>query len=163
MKSFISSLKRRLFGCCDINGRMLKAYPLPFNTRCKQLHVAQASPFFNSKSSTFVWNLLLVLRFFYVAIMCVDILYVKVEINNEASALLWGWWLVYDKIKYLTKLLRQRAKNSEKYVSLYLKHDYLNPESNYIKVVRNLYSLHIGSHVVWSCNLFKINPWIWSL
>ena len=112
-KSFISSLKRRSFGCRDINGRMLKAYPLPFNTRCKQLHVAQASPFFNSNSSAFVWNLLFAVKSFYVAILCVDILYVKVEINNEASALLWGWWLVYDKIKYLTKLLRQRAAAKE--------------------------------------------------
>ena len=122
--------------CCDINWRMLKAYPLPFNTRCKQLHVAQASPFFNSKSSAFVWNLLLVVKSLYVAIMYVDILYVKVEINNEASALLWGWWLVYDKIKYLTKLLHQRAiaKNNEKICLFVTKHDYLNPESNYLKV-----------------------------
>ena len=86
-KSFISFLKRRVLRCCDITGRMLKAYPLPFNTRCKQLHVAQASPFFNSKSSAFVWNSLLVANSLYVAIICVDILYVKVEINNEASAL----------------------------------------------------------------------------
>ena len=51
------------------------------------MHVAQASPFFNSNSSAFVWNLLLVVKSLYVAIMYVDILYVKVEINNEASAL----------------------------------------------------------------------------
>ena len=122
--------------CCDINWRMLKAYPLPFNTRCKQLHVAQASPFFNSKSSAFVWNSLLVANSLYVAIICVDILYVKVEINNEASALPWGWWLVYDKIKYLTKLLHQRAvaKNNEIICLFVTKHDYLNPESNYLKV-----------------------------
>ena len=119
--------------CCDINWRMLKAYPLPFNTRCKQLHVAQASPFFNSKSSAFVWNLLLVVKSLYVAIMYVDILYVKVEINNEASALPWGWWLVYDKIKYLTKLLHQIAvaKNNEKICFFVTKHGYLNRESNY--------------------------------
>ena len=86
-KLFISSSKRRVLRCCDITGRMLKAYPLPFNTRCKQLHVAQASPFFNSKSSAFVWNSLLVANSLYVVIICVDILYVKVEINNEASAL----------------------------------------------------------------------------
>ena len=46
-KSFISSLKRRVLRCCDITGRMLKAYPLPFNTRCASNCMSHKLPLFS--------------------------------------------------------------------------------------------------------------------